>query len=437
MFRTERIAEGVRLHSLTTSKFKTITNKVYVQTALGENTAMTALLPMVMSRGSAKFPTMQAIASHLANLYGARFGCDVAKIGERHCMEFYYEMASNSYVGNDLQLFDEGIATLVQLICHPRMEGNGFYPEYVQQEKMNLKNQINSLIDNKRNYALQQFYEAMFAGEPFATYKYGTVEEVEGITPQSLLEHYQVIMSGNPIDIFVVGDFDVDVVREKWVEGLAGIRNGHGSVSLAKSSASPKQVRRVEEEGDLQQGILFLGYRTPITYSSPDYYKLLVYSGVLGGFPHSKLFINVRERASLAYYAWARVEATKGFLMVNAGIHPDNYQEAVEIILHQVEEMNEGKISFDELEATKQGLISGILTMEDNAMAIIDRGLIGAINGVRRGMEEAVRAIREVEVEDLVEQGGLMELDTIYFLRGRPLDPPITVTRSEKEAKLQ
>ncbi|NMB10744.1 MAG: insulinase family protein [Firmicutes bacterium] len=437
MFKTEKIAEGVQLHSLTTTKFKTITSKAYVQTVLGEKTAMTALLPMVISRGSARFPTMQAIASHLANLYGARFGCDVAKIGERHCMEFYYEMANTTFVGNDRELLDQGMATLVELICHPRIEGNGFHPEYVEQEKVNLKNQINSLIDNKRNYALQRFYEAMFAGEPFSTYKYGTVEAVERITPEALLEHYRATRSANPIDIFVVGDFDLEAVRGKWIEGLAELRNGYQPLPCIKSGASPQQVRQVEEGGDLQQGILFLGYRTPITYSSPDYYKLLVYSGLLGGFPHSKLFINVREKASLAYYAWARLEATKGFLMLNAGIHPDNYQEAVGIILHQVEEINRGKVSVDELEATKHGLINSILTMEDNAMAVIDRGLMGVINGVRRGMNDATSAIRRVTIEDLVEQGRLMELDTIYFLRGQPLDHIARMTRSEKGANMQ
>lgn len=416
MFRTEKIADGVQLHILPTSKFKTVTSKVYVQTALGAATSMTALLPMVMARGCEKYPTMQEVAAQLADLYGARFGCDVAKIGERQCIEFYYELPAGTYV-EEPELGSRGMATFADLVCRPKVEGGGFDPQYVEQEKVNLKNLIRGLIDNKRSYALQRFYQTMFAGEPFAVYKYGTVEEVEPITPEELLEHYRRLMSENPIDIFVVGDVDEGSVVDHWSRGLMG-RNGVRSMPAASEFRTPKEVREVEEEEDLQQGILFLGYRTPVTYSSPDYYKLLVYSGVLGGFPHSKLFINVREKASLAYYVWTHVEATKGFMLINAGIHPDNYQKAVDIILEQVEAVNQGNISLPELEATKRGLINNFLTMEDNPMAVIDRGMLGNIHNVQREVEEAVDRVREVTVDDLVEQGQRLKLDTIYFLRG-------------------
>ncbi len=106
-------------------------------------------------------------------------------------------------------------------------------------------------------------------------------------------------------------------------------------------------------------------------------------------------------------------------MLINAGIHPDNYRQAVDIILEQVEAVNQGKVSLEELEATKRGLINDFLTMEDNPMAIIDRGMLGTIHGIQREVEEAINQVRRVSVEDLVEQGQNLKLDTIYFLRGR------------------
>lgn len=434
MFRTEKIVEGVRLHGLSTRKFKTITSKIYVQTPLGENTALTALLPMVISRGSRRLPTMQAIASHLADLYGARFGSDVAKIGERHCLEFYYEIADSAYLGNGAKLRDGSMATLEELICRPRIEGNGFYPQYVEQEQHNLVNRIRSLIDDKRSYAVRQFYRVMFADEPFSTYKYGTIEGVEQVTPETLLGHYRKILAQNPIDIFVVGDVDLIALREEWQRELTELRDGYHSLPLVRVHPTPDKTKEVQEEGDLQQGILLMGYRTPTLYNSPDYYKLLVYSGVLGAFPHSKLFINVREKASLAYYVWAQLEATKGFLMINAGIHPANYAQAVEIILAQIDELNKGNVSSEELEATKRGLINGVLTMEDNAIAMIDRTMIGAVNGVFRDTKETINAIRQVSKDDLIQQGHKLQLDTIYFLKGQPQDASMGIDTGKEGA---
>src|SRR5690625_7611044 len=57
------------------------------------------------------------------------------------------------------------------------------------------------------------------------------------------------------------------------------------------------------EKQDIQQAKLHLGYRTNSTYQDDDYHALQVFNGVFGGFPSSKLFINVREKNSLAYYA--------------------------------------------------------------------------------------------------------------------------------------
>ncbi|NLA59307.1 MAG: insulinase family protein, partial [Firmicutes bacterium] len=219
MFSTKKIADGVQLHVMSTSKFKTVTSKVYVQTPLGAATGLTALLPMVMARGSEKYPTMQAVAAQLADLYGARFGCDVAKIGERQCIEFYYELPAGAYV-NEPELVHRGMATFTELVCRPKVEGDGFDPMYVDQEKANLKNLIRGLIDNKRNYALQRFYQTMFAGEPFALYKYGTEAEVEPITPEELLRHYRRVMTENSVDIFVVGDVDEESLADHWRRGL-------------------------------------------------------------------------------------------------------------------------------------------------------------------------------------------------------------------------
>ncbi len=104
MFQTRSIIKGVQLHLLPTQKFKTVTCRVYVQTVLEHDAALTALVPMVIARGSTSFPTMQAIAAHLAALYGARFDSDVTKIGERHLMEYYFEIANDTYLDEGLDL---------------------------------------------------------------------------------------------------------------------------------------------------------------------------------------------------------------------------------------------------------------------------------------------------------------------------------------------
>lgn len=69
------------------------------------------------------------------------------------------------------------------------------------------------------------------------------------------------------------------------------IENNH-----ADEKVQPKEV--IDEE-DVKQGKLNIGYRTSITYTDQDYPALQVFNGLFGGFSHSKLFINVREKPVL------------------------------------------------------------------------------------------------------------------------------------------
>ena len=55
---------------------------------------------------------------------------------------------------------------------------------------------------------------------------------------------------------------------------------------------------------DVSQAKLNIGFRTNTSFNHAEYFPLVLYTSILGGGPHSKLFINVREKSSLAYYAF-------------------------------------------------------------------------------------------------------------------------------------
>nr|WP_279401225.1 insulinase family protein [Piscibacillus salipiscarius] len=119
-----------------------------------------------------------------------------------------------------------------------------------------------------------------------------------------------------------------------------------------------EQVNEITEKQKVQQAKLHLGYRTGITYRDSDYRTLQVFNGVFGAFPHSKLFLNVREKHSLAYYAASRLESNKGLMLVFSGIAPDKFDQAKEIIIQQHEDIKSGQISEDEIDQTKRLLLT-------------------------------------------------------------------------------
>ncbi len=178
------------------------------------------------------------------------------------------------------------------------------------------------------------------------------------------------------------------------------------------------EVRYVHEDEDVAQANLAIGLRSALDYNSDDYPALLVYNGILGAFPHSKLFVNVREKHSLAYFASSRLETTKGLQYIVAGIDSGKYDDALALIQEQIADTKEGRFSPVELTAAQKSIVNGLLSMQDDAGYIIDAHMGGLINGRERRPEDVIAAVQAVRPEDVVRAATQVELDTVYFLKG-------------------
>lgn len=413
-FSQEALGRGLRAYLCETEKFKTLTMKVFIQQDLSvQEATSTALVPLLLRRGSQKFPSTRHIAQELEELYAADYGSDVLKIGERQILEFYFQIIDPALLPRGEDLLRRGVAAFLEIATNPLGEG-AFAEPYFSQEKRTLEQELKGLVNDKRSYAYARSVALMCQGEPFGIYKYGDLAVLEGLKNEEVYRHYRRLLTDYPLDIFIIGP-QARKACELLVDKL---QERPGQIRLRR----PQQVkvgepRYFEEVMDVQQSILIMGYRTNLSYLDPNYYGLLVGNGVLGGFAHSKLFLNVREKASLAYYIGSSIEGSKGLLTISAGISDDTQGQAVEIIQEQVAEVQQGRISQEELEQTKRGLIAAMNSMNDNPAALIDRNLIGIVHNELRTIEEVVDAINGVTREDVVQALAGLQLDTTYVLR--------------------
>lgn len=413
-FTQRELSKGVRLHLCETNKFKSLTCKVFIQQNLKTNDATkTALLPLLLRRGSKKFPSTLHIARELEDLYAAELGSDILKIGERQILEFYLQMVEPSLLPQGRKQLERGLRTFWEIFTQPQGQGHHFVDSYFEQEKATLEQDLKGLVNDKRSYALARFIKLMCADEAFGIYKYGSLEDLQGLENGAVYEHYQRLLWQHPVDIFCVGPDLEDVAA--LLASLVPARDQSVELQAARK-VQVGETRFFQETMDVNQAILVMGYRTNCSYLDDDYYALLVGSGILGGFAHSKLFMNVREKASLAYSVGSNIEGSKGLLTITAGISNDQQEQALEIIKEQVAAMQSGEISSDELDQTKRGLISAMTSINDNPEGIIDRNLIGLVEGELRTIEQVVEAIQKVEYEDCVRVMEKIQLDTTYIL---------------------
>lgn len=414
------LGTGTYLHVLQTDKFKCNLISVYIHQYLNEhNVTQNALLPQVLMRGCERWPDQRSIQRKLQSLYGADLSSSVNQWGDMHSISFSLELVDERYVPHQEELFTEGLQLLREVIFQPLTDdGQALRTDYVSQEKANLKRYIESLINDKARYASWRCIEEMFAGTPYALYTYGQVDALPRITARSLFDYYREVVARLPMDIFVVTNKSVEeiapLVRDAFLRPEpANERSVYAPLELPRG-----EQKEIIEKKPVQQGKLCLGYRTNVPPADPRYDALTVYNGILGGFVHSKLFRNVREKASLAYYANSRLDGPRGMMLISSGIDPDNYEQALTIIQRQVDDMREGNFDETDLNHTKKSLHNAYRSMMDHSGSLIDRVMYGLMIGQPFQLEQKLQAIEEVTADQVVDVAKNVELDTIYFLTG-------------------
>lgn len=417
LFTKKVLSNGINIYIHSTTKFKTTTFGLFIHQNLQKDIATkTALLPFVLKRGSESFPTSRKLNLYLENLYGANMGGDILKRGETHIMQFFLTLPNEKYLDSEESLNDKCLYAFKEMILNPVKEGSGFKQTYVNQEKDVLKRNIESLYNDKFNYAVERCFQEMCKDEPFNIYKYGNIADLEAIDNINLYDYYSECLAHCPIDIFVLGDVNEEEIFNKLEEYFNFERSQEIILKKPEIKKEIKEVKYIEEKQDVYQSKLSMGFRTNTVYGDKDYYALMVYNGILGGGAHSKLFQNVREKASIAYYIFSRIEKTKGLMLIASGIDFINYEKALDIINQQLDDIRNGKISDYEFDSTVKLIVNSLKESADSPAAIISLYLDGIINNIKETTDDMIQKVENVTKEDVINVAQKIQLDTVYFL---------------------
>ena len=152
---------------------------------------------------------------------------------------------------------------------------------------------------------------------------------------------------------------------------------------------------------------------------SADSAALLLGNTLFGGSSNSKLFLNVREKLSLCYYASSLFHRQKGLITVSSGIEFGNYQRAYDEIMAQLEAVRRGHLETWELEAARSTLLNAYASMGDSQGKLENFCLGQAATGRDESPEDLADQVRAVTPERIFEAMGTVKLDTVYFLQGK------------------
>lgn len=410
---------GFTLHVVPTKKYKTINIVAKFKAPLSRETiTKRALLPYILRQGTERHPSRREIQSKLDDLYGAVLSIDGAKKGDNHIISLRMELANQKFIPHESSILDDAIELLNEVMFHPNVKKHAFLSDILDREKETLKKKMSAIIDNKMSYANMRLIDEMCAGETYQLHVHGYKEDLADITPENLYDYYQQLIKNDDLNIYVLGDFDPKEMKSK-IENVIKREKKDNSADLQSDSQTVKrhdQPQVVIEKQNIQQAKLHLGFRTHCTFADDDYFALQVFNGIFGGFPSSKLFINVREKNSLAYYAASRFESHKGLLLVFSGIAPNDYEKAKEIIELQMTAMKNGDFTEETLQETKELIVNQLLETMDQAQGIIELLYQQVLGNKKLPSEQLIAQIKQVTKEDVINIAEKIEEDTVYLL---------------------
>lgn len=421
-FNRNELMPGVFLSHLRSDKFKTACMSVTLLTQLRRETAaMNAVIPFVLNRGTTRYGDMEQLSRRMDELYGAAVEPVVRRIGEIQCIGFYGSFPEPDYLPGGEALLGDTCALMAQLLLDPTTRGGLLLPQYVDSEREKLLDIIRSRMNDKRSYALTRCIEEMCCYEDFAVSRFGSESEAENIHYKKLTRHYRELIQTCPVEIFYCGKTDFKAVSAAMREAFSTMPRGEIDYDIGtdlRMNAVEDHVRFVEEEMDVTQGKLVLGFRLGECMEEPDIPALYVFNAVYGSGATSKLFMNVREKLSLCYYASSAVYLHKGIMLVSSGIEFDKLDAARDEILAQLDSVRRGEITDDELRSAKKSVASDLRAVQDSIGELEGFYLSQALDGLDYGPAELAALAEDVTKEDVQAIAKSIECDLIYFLKG-------------------
>lgn len=414
-----QIADGVSFYAFRDARFKTNRLTLHLAVPIRKETAsLNALLPKLLRRCCKTHPDYLSLAKRLEELYGAYIEAGTQKRGD-------VQIITVSITGiDDRFAFDSEVnipaaSLLCDLLLDPVISENGeLNARYLDAEKKSLCDAIDATLNDKRGYAVSRAARALYEDDPAGIPAFGEKEDVQNASPQDVLMQYRTLLKEAQIYIMFTGcgDFEplIPLLRSRFSE-LERTPYETSVHPFCKTG----EVREVTEELDMLQAKLVLGYTGGISSTDPRLPAMRIAVSILGGSPMSKLFTHVREEKSLCYYCAARYDVAKGTMMIDCGVENDDIERAKEAILEQVDAMQKGDFTDQEILYAVLSLKNAYQSVYETDVTVESFFLGQLLSGLNSDPETQKALLDHVTREQIIEAANCLKLQLIYLLQGK------------------
>ncbi len=414
--KNQEISSGVGICTVSADGFKTACASISFAMPLCEKASLYALVPNVLTRSCAKYPDVTSVEKKLALLYGAEIIVDIVKSGENQVLKIEISCIDDRFSIDGESITNECLKLLFEMVFEPRLEGGVFCLDDVESEKRLLAERLVAENSDKRTYAKNRCNEIMFENEVSGIHRYGTLEDIEKITPEELYGAYKEVLENSKILLCISGGkfSNIETLLKKYIPAKERKTELNDTLFVEEC----EDVKYVKEQEAVKQGKLVMGFRLGMKGEDDSYAARRVMVDLFGGSPHSKLFTIVREKMSLCYYCSAMMLRQKGVMFVQSGIESYNEEKAKTAILQQLEDIKAGNFSDDDILSSVKALEDGFRSVSDSAESVASWFTSQICSDKYLYPEDFIEEFKKVTREDVIAAAKAVTLDTVFMLEG-------------------
>ncbi|MGQ4574418.1 EF-P 5-aminopentanol modification-associated protein YfmF [Leuconostoc pseudomesenteroides] len=397
-----RINSGVNLVVLPTTQFKTLHIAIdFVAPALTSNISARSLLSYLMAVSARQYPTQQEVAQKTIDLYGAQYQTDVYRFGQTHHVRVTLQLPAPDYIDDGNDLLVDAFNFLQEMIFDPLLDGQKFDRKVFVKEQQSLINELESIKDDKPRYAISQLRNITYDVPNLQSSSAGDIDLVKNLTSESLYTAYQNMISNDLVNIVVLGNVnesDVESIIKDW---SISPRRLPVLQPFYRQALRPATVEKKQYQRDINQAMLTLAMRLDVPPLDKQRFAAMVMNALLGGSPLSKLFMNVREKASLAYSIYSKWQYDTGFLLIAAGLDADKVVQAEKMIDEEILAIQNGEFEDKVVTSIKKSLINDYLSQQDSPNSQIETAFSRLLTGSETSESEWIKQVQAVTANDI------------------------------------
>ncbi len=414
MVYNKQVMGGYNLHTLKTDKFKQVHVEIIFRNNIKkeEITKRNILFDYLME-ASKNYPTRRYLEIKLEDLYNASIYTTTNRVGASIITNFCMDFINPSYT--ERSILEDSIKLIFDLIFNPLVKNDEVDEKTLNLIKTRLKDEINSIRENAKKYSLSEARSALNV-IPSSLSSIGYLEDIEEISPSNLYEYYEDVLRNDYIDIYVVGNLDMDEVS-KYVCKYANFNviKNH-SISLYVDNPKFKEMLISKPYNYIQTSIVAVLSLNNLT-SYEKKYSAVIYNIILGGFSlESKLYKRLRNDNSLCYNVNSYYQKYDGLIYITTGVDVNAKNKAISLIKDSLRDMVHS-VTDKELAQAKSYIQTSIIMGNDSLNKMVDNKFFEDISDLD-DYETRLKTFRGVTLDDIHEVAKKISLGLIYTLDG-------------------